>query len=94
MGHPTFVLDPKLQNEQKILKWNQCISMGQFHGFSDEHSSLVVNLRNLRNGCISHQYHVLVDDIFQTISSSGENVMVIDAICNELFDSMVRMKLV
>ena len=28
-GCPTFVLDPKLQNGQKILKWNQHAYMGQ-----------------------------------------------------------------
>ncbi len=61
-GCPVFVLEPKLQNDQKLPKWNRLSRMGQFLGFSDEHSSLVSNVRNLRTGYISPQYHLLFDD--------------------------------
>jgi hypothetical protein len=40
-GCPTIVLDPELQNDLKLFKWNRCASVGQFLGCSDEHSSLV-----------------------------------------------------
>jgi hypothetical protein len=43
-GCPVFVLEAKLQNDQKLPKWNQRARMGQFVGFSDEHSSLVANV--------------------------------------------------
>ena len=56
-------------------------------GFSDEHSSLVANVRNLSTGFVSPQFHVVFDDLFQTVSSSGDNDPVIDAICNNLFDT-------
>ena len=38
-GCPVFVLEVKLQNDQKLPKWNRRARMGQFIGFSDEHSS-------------------------------------------------------
>jgi hypothetical protein len=38
-GCPVFVLEVKLQNDQKLPKWNRLARMGQFIGFSDEHSS-------------------------------------------------------
>ena len=43
-GCPVFVLEAKLQNDQKLPKWNQRARMGQFVGFSEEHSSLVANV--------------------------------------------------
>jgi hypothetical protein len=43
-GYPVFVLEAKLQNDQKLSKWNGKARMGQFVGFSDKHSSLVANV--------------------------------------------------
>ncbi len=43
-GCPVFVLKAKLQNDQKLPKWNRRARMGQFVVFSDEHSSLVANV--------------------------------------------------
>jgi hypothetical protein len=43
-GCPVFVLEAKLQNDQKLPKWNRRARMGQFVGFSEEHSSLVANV--------------------------------------------------
>ncbi len=43
-GCLAIVLDPKLQNNQKLPKWNRCAFVGQFQGYSDEHSSLVANV--------------------------------------------------
>jgi hypothetical protein len=43
-GCPTIVLDPELQNDQKLPKWNRRARVGQFLGYSDEHSSLVANV--------------------------------------------------
>ncbi len=42
-GCRVFVLDPKLQ-DGKIPQWNHHPWLGQFLGFSDEHSSLVANV--------------------------------------------------
>ena len=40
-GCPVFVLEPKLQSGKKLPKWNKRARMGQFLGFSREHSSTV-----------------------------------------------------
>ena len=85
-GCPVFVLDPKLQDGKKIPKWNHGCRLGQFLGFSDEHSSLVANVQNLSTGFVSPQDHVVFDDMFQTVYSSGDNDVVVDEICNNLFE--------
>ncbi len=38
-GCPVFILEAKLQNNQKLPEWNWQAQMGQFAGFSDKHSS-------------------------------------------------------
>jgi hypothetical protein len=49
---PVYVLEAKLQNDQKLPKWNRRARLGQFVGFSDEHSSMVSNVRHLTTGYI------------------------------------------
>ena len=86
-GCPTFVLDARLQDGKKIPKWNTRSLLGQFLGYSDEHSSLVANIRHLGTGHVSPQYHCVFDDLFQTVFSDGDNQPVVDAICNNLWDN-------
>ena len=86
-GCPAYVLEPKLQNGQKLPKWNRRSRLGQFLGYSDEHSSLVANIRHLKTGYVSPQYHVVFDDLFQTVFSAGPNNELIDAMCEELFNT-------
>ena len=74
-----------LQNGQKILKLNQHAQMGLLIGFLDENSSFVANIRNLRTHHVGPQFHVVIDDPYQTLFSSGENNMVVDTNCNQLF---------
>ncbi len=59
--------------------------MGQFVGFSDEHSSLVANVRHLTTNFISPQFHLVFDDLFKTVNRTGVDVFVVESICNELF---------
>ena len=47
---PVYVLKAKLQNDQKLPKWNRQSRLGQFLGFSEEHSTLVANVLNLWTG--------------------------------------------
>ena len=70
------MLDPKLQDGKRLPRWNCQSCLGQFLSFSDDHSSLVANVRNLTMGYIYPQYHVLFDDLFQTVCGSGENEIV------------------
>ena len=85
-GCPCYVLDPTLQSGKKIPKWNRRSRLGQFLGFSEQHSSLVARVRNLETGFVSPQYHVVFDDRFETVFSSGEDDEVINALCEELFE--------
>ena len=50
----------------------------------DEHSSLVANVWHLKTGCVIPQYHVVFDDLFETVFSSGANNALIDSICENL----------
>jgi hypothetical protein len=50
---------------QSFLKWNKRACLGQFVGFSDEHSSLVANAWHLTTGYISPQFHVVVDNLHE-----------------------------
>ena len=86
-GCPVFVLDPKLQDGKKIPKWNRRSCLGQLLGFSDEHSSLVANIWNLTTGYISPQYHVVFDDLFETVGGTGEADEVVDTVCAKLFEN-------
>ena len=45
--------------------------MGQFLGFSRVHSSTVALVRNLHTGHVSPQYHIVVDDKFETVFNEG-----------------------
>ncbi len=85
-GCPAIVLEPQLQNDQKLPKWNRRARVGQFLGFSDEHSSLVANVRHMSNGYVSPQFHVVFDDLFETVIRTGDNDAVINSICDGLFD--------
>ena len=69
-GCPVFVLDPKLQNGQKIPKWQPRSRMGQYVGASPYHASSVGLVRNLRTNNISPQFHLVYDDFFETVHSS------------------------
>jgi hypothetical protein len=81
-----IVLDPKLQNNQTLPKWNRHACVGQFLGYLDEHSSLVANVRHLPIGHVSPQFHVVFDDLFATVICNGDNDEVVYSICNGLFN--------
>ena len=84
-GCPAYVLEPKLQNGQKLPKWNRQSRLGQLLGYLDEHSSLVANVWHLKTGYVSPQYHVVFDNLFETVFSSGANNALIDSICKNLY---------
>ena len=51
-GCPIYVLVSKLKNDQKLPEWNRWSRHGQLLGFFKEHSTLDVNVPNLRTGYI------------------------------------------
>ncbi len=79
------MLEPKLQNGQKLPKWNRWSRLGQFLGYSDEHSSLVANIWHLKMGYVSPQYHVVFNDLFETVFSSSADNTLVDSICENLY---------
>jgi hypothetical protein len=54
-------------------------------GYLDEHSSLIANIRHLKTGFVSPQYHVIFDDLFESVFSSGANDALVDSICKNLY---------
>ncbi len=61
------------------------LGLGNFLGYSDKHSSLVANVRHLSTGYVSPQFHVVFDDLFETVVCDGDNDAVINSICDGLF---------
>ncbi len=90
-GCPAIVLDPKLQNNQKLPKWNRRACVGQFLGYSDEHSSLVANVWHLSTGHVSMQFHVIFDYLFETVICNGDDDAVVNSICNGLFNQNCKL---
>ena len=66
-GAPTYVLEPRLQDGQKIPKFHPRSRQGRFMGFSNQHSSSVALVLNRRTGKITPQFHCVFDDFFQTV---------------------------
>ena len=66
-GCPAYVLEPRLQDGQKIPKFHPRSRQGRFVGFSKEHSSSVALILNRRTGKITPQFHCVFDDFFQTV---------------------------
>ena len=67
-GCPAYVLDPRIQDGKKILKWEPKAHLGQFLGFSLEHASNVGLIRNMETGWISPQFHIVCNEPFQTVA--------------------------
>ena len=68
-GCLVFVLDPALQDGNKLPKWSTRARQGMFVGFSANHSLLVPLILNVTTGKISPQFHIVFDDKFQTALS-------------------------
>jgi hypothetical protein len=75
-GCPVYVLDPKLQDGKKLLKWNPCPRWGQFRGISAQHSSKIGRILNLQTGHIKPQYHCVYDDQFTTVPNAKSSGLV------------------
>jgi hypothetical protein len=60
--------------------------MGQFLGFSPEHSTLVGLVRNLTTEHVSPQWHLVYDERFETVSSTDEDNVEESEIWTSLFN--------
>jgi hypothetical protein len=64
-GCPVYVLDPKLQDRNKLPKWQPQSCHSVFLGFSREYSSSIGLILNPQTGYVSPQFHVVYDDLFR-----------------------------
>lgn len=67
-GCPVYVLDGNLQNGRSIKKWLPRARLGMYLGNSPSHASSVSLVLHLNSGCVSPQFHVRHDDMFETLS--------------------------
>ena len=75
-GSPVYVLDSALQTAGKrIPKWNRRARVGIYLGTSPRHSRRVALILSLRTGHVSPQFHVIFDDMFETLRPSAGNVL-------------------
>ena len=70
----------KHQHDQQLPQWTRRARLGQFVGFSDEHSSLVANVWHLTTGYISPLFHVVFDDLFETVNCIGVDDRIVESI--------------
>ena len=70
-GCPVCVLDPRMQDGQKLPKWEPQSRRAQHLGCSPLHASTVGLVRNLTTGNMSPQFHLVFDDWFETVHASG-----------------------
>ena len=72
-GCPVYILNPTLQDGQKIPKWQPRSRVGQNMGVSPLHASSVCLVRNLVTGRVSPQFHVVYDDNYETVHSDEDS---------------------
>ena len=80
-----YALNPKLQKDQKISKWNRISQLGQFLGFSNDNYSLVGNVHNLQTGYVYPQYHCVFKNFSEAVFSSKSETRTLDNIFDNIF---------
>ena len=72
-GCPVYVLEPRLTEAGgKIPKWQPRSRRAQFVGVSPHHAENIGLVRNLTTGYLSPQFHLVYDDLFETVYSNAE----------------------
>jgi len=66
-GCPVFVLEPRLQQGLRILKWQPRSHQAIYLGHSPRHAQTVPIVLNRKTMLCSPQYHVVFDDQFSTV---------------------------
>jgi hypothetical protein len=69
LGCPVYVLDPTIQQGQKLPRWAPRSKRVMFLGLSQQHESEFHLVLNLGTGSITAQFHVVFDDLFTTLTS-------------------------
>ena len=69
---PVYVLEPQLQDTEKLPKWKRRSHRGIYLGLSKVHSSNVYLVLNPNTKHVSPQYHLVFDEKFSTVYSAGK----------------------
>ena len=69
LGFPVYILQPRLQDGLKLPKWEHCSIRVQYMDVSPLHTITVGLIRNLNTNCMSPQFHVVYENLFQTVHS-------------------------
>ena len=73
-GAPVYVLDAKMQQGQSAgSKWKERARVGIYLGQSAQHARTVALVLNINTGLTSPQFHVRVDESFETMRRSFGN---------------------
>jgi hypothetical protein len=73
-GAPVYVLDNALQTPGiGTPKWSKRSNIGIYVGTSPRHSRKIALVLNLMTGHVSPQFHIVVDDFFETLRASAGN---------------------
>ena len=75
-GCPVYALDSKLAGGQSIGHWNPRARIGINLGFSPRHAQNVYNVLNVNTATVSPQFHVKLDDFFESVSAGAGNAPV------------------
>jgi len=72
-GCPAFVLDAPLQGSiGGKPKWSERSRVGVCLGHSSQHSSTVALILNPTTGHVSPQFHIVFDDLFETVKQGAD----------------------
>ena len=72
-GCHVHILDPSLQAGKKLPWWEPQSHRGVFIGLSTFHSSEAPLILNTTTWSNTLQYHMVIDDLYSTVSSIGSN---------------------
>ena len=70
-GCPVYVLDKSLSDGKKLPRWKPRSRRASHMGNSAKHASTVPLVLNPETGAITAQFHVVFDDWFATVTSTG-----------------------
>jgi hypothetical protein len=68
-GCPVYILDPKVQQGQKLPRWQPCSHQGIFMGLSQQLTSEVHQVLNITTGIRTTQFQVVFENKFTTVNS-------------------------
>ena len=72
-GCPVYALSSELAAGQGLPKWDKRARVGIYLGQSPKHARSVALVLNIKTGLVSPQFHVVFDDMFETVGKRGDS---------------------